>query len=64
MIIESYVLGIWMTGKGEGQPLYHAVTGEYIGSASTEGLNMGEVLDFARQKGNKALRKMTFQQRG
>ncbi|PZX60706.1 phenylacetic acid degradation bifunctional protein PaaZ [Hydrotalea sandarakina] len=64
MIIESYVLGRWMTGKGEGQPLYHAVTGEYIGSASTEGLNMGEVLDFARQKGNKALRKMTFQQRG
>jgi len=64
MILESYILGRWMTGKGEGQPLYHAVTGEYIGSASTEGFNMGEVLDFARQKGNKALRKITFQQRG
>lgn len=64
MIIESYILGRWMSGKGEGQPLYHAVTGEYIASASTEGFNMGEVLDFARQKGNKALRKMTFQQRG
>lgn len=64
MILKSYILGRWMTGKGEGQPLYHAVTGEYIGSASTEGFNMGEVLDFARQKGNKALRKMTFQQRG
>ena len=64
MILESYILGRWMTGKGEGQPLYHAVTGEYIASASTEGFNMGEVLDFARRKGNKALRKMTFQQRG
>ena len=64
MVLESYILGKWIAGSGEGQPLYHAVTGQYIASASTEDFDMATVLHYARTKGNTALRKMTFQERG
>ncbi len=62
--LENYVLGNWITGDGDGQTLYNAVNGEAITSASTKGLDFAKILDFARQKGNPALRQMTFQQRG
>lgn len=62
--IENYILGSWVTGAGEGQQLFHAVTGDVIGSASTSGIDMDAVLKYAREKGNPALRKMTFQERG
>jgi oxepin-CoA hydrolase/3-oxo-5,6-dehydrosuberyl-CoA semialdehyde dehydrogenase len=64
MQLENYILGKWIKGDGEGQTLYHAVTGESIATASTEGLDFSTVLHYARQKGNPALRKMTFQERG
>jgi len=44
--------------------LFNAVTGEPIASASTLGLDYAAILDYARKKGNPALRKMTFHQRG
>jgi oxepin-CoA hydrolase/3-oxo-5,6-dehydrosuberyl-CoA semialdehyde dehydrogenase len=62
--LENYVLGKWITGDGEGQPLSNAVTGEVITYASTKGLDFDSILNYARIKGNPALRKMTFQQRG
>lgn len=64
MILESYILGKWIAGSGEGQPLYNAVNGEYIAAASTEGFDMATIMEYARTKGNTALRKMTFQERG
>lgn len=62
--LENYVLGKWITGDGEGQALYNAVTGATIAHASTKGLDYASVLDYARKVGNPALRKMTFQERG
>lgn len=62
--LENYVLGRWVKGKGDGQPLYNAVTGEAVATASTEGLDFGGILDYARSKGNPALRKMSFHERG
>ena len=62
--LNSYILGSWTAGKGEGKPLYNAVTGNIIKYASTEGLDFGEILQYGRDKGGKTLRKMTFQQRG
>lgn len=62
--LENYILGKWITGDGSGQMLYNAVTGEEIATASTKGINYADVLDYARTKGNTALRKMTFQERG
>lgn len=53
-----------MTGEGDGQVLYNAVTGQPITTASTKGVDMGAALDYARRTGNPALRKMTFHERG
>jgi len=64
MKLENYITGNWITGDGEGQLLYNAVTGEPIASASTKGLDFKKILDYARQTGNPALRKMTFHERG
>ncbi len=62
--LVNYVMGNWVTGEGEGQILYDAVTGEPIASASTAGLDFKEILDHAREIGNPSLRRMTFHERG
>jgi oxepin-CoA hydrolase / 3-oxo-5,6-dehydrosuberyl-CoA semialdehyde dehydrogenase len=62
--LENYISGHWITGDGDGQTLYNAVTGEAIASASTKGLDFKSVLEYARTVGNPALRKMTFHARG
>ncbi|TDO29174.1 phenylacetic acid degradation bifunctional protein PaaZ [Sediminibacterium goheungense] len=62
--LENYILGKWITGDGDGQPLFNAVTGEQIATASTKGIDFKALLEYARTKGNPALRKMTFHERG
>jgi oxepin-CoA hydrolase/3-oxo-5,6-dehydrosuberyl-CoA semialdehyde dehydrogenase len=62
--LENYILGKWVRGDGEGQALYNAVSGEEIGRASTSGLDFSSILDYARKKGNPALRKLSFHERG
>lgn len=62
--LTSYVYGQWIEGKSDGTPLYNAVNGDLITHASTEGIDMNKVLEYGREKGGKALRKMTFQERG
>ncbi len=62
--LENYVLGKWINGDGEGQSLFNAVNGEKIATASTKGVDMQAVLEYARTKGNPSLRKMTFHERG
>jgi oxepin-CoA hydrolase/3-oxo-5,6-dehydrosuberyl-CoA semialdehyde dehydrogenase len=62
--LENYITGKWITGDGEGQALYDAVTGETIAYASTKGLDFAAILDYGRTTGNKALRKLTFHERG
>ncbi len=62
--LENYITGHWITGDGEGQTLFNAVTGETVAAASTKGLDFKSITDYARQTGNPALRKMTFHQRG
>lgn len=62
--LRNYISGHWVTGDGEGQTLYNAVTGNAIASASTKGLDFQSILDYGRKVGNPALRKMTFHARG
>lgn len=62
--LENYALGKWTPGLGDGQVLFNAITGEAITTASSQGLNFGDMMDYARTKGGAALRKMTFQERG
>ncbi|MCH2195178.1 phenylacetic acid degradation bifunctional protein PaaZ [Kordia sp.] len=64
MILQSYINGQWTQGTGEGSPMFDAVTGETIGFATTEGLDIPDALQYGRTKGGEKLRKMTFQERG
>ena len=51
------------TGSGQGTPLVHAVTGEQIAEASSEGLDFAAMLEYARTVGGPALRRLTFHER-
>lgn len=62
--MSNYIAGQWVQGTGDGQVLYNAVTGEPIASASSRGLDFKAMLQYGRQVGNPALRKMTFHERG
>ena len=62
--LHNYVLGQWTPGAGEGIAQYHALTGEIIGAASSEGLNYADILEYGRRTGNPALRRLTFHERG
>ena len=62
--LENHIGGRWVNGDGDGQVLYNAVTGKPIYNATTKGLDFKSMLDYGRQLGNPALRKMTFHERG
>ena len=62
--IQNYVMGEWVNGEGEELTAVNAVTGELLGIVSSKGLDYDQILQYGREKGGKALRKMTFQQRG
>ena len=62
--LGNYVTGKWIEGDGEGQQLFNAVTDKVITNATSKGLDFEAILRYAREKGNPALRNMTFQQRG
>jgi oxepin-CoA hydrolase / 3-oxo-5,6-dehydrosuberyl-CoA semialdehyde dehydrogenase len=62
--LQNYITGNWITGDGDGQTLFNAVTGEPIGTATTKGLDFKAITAYARETGNPALRKMTFHERG
>jgi oxepin-CoA hydrolase/3-oxo-5,6-dehydrosuberyl-CoA semialdehyde dehydrogenase len=64
MKLENFVAGKWVTGDGEGQPLFNAVTGEVIAAASSKGLDFKAMTEYARKAGNKNLRRLTFHERG
>ncbi|MCD6013539.1 MAG: paaZ [Flavipsychrobacter sp.] len=62
--LKNYAEGKWTTGKKEGDTLFNAITGDAIYTASSEGLDFGAMMHYARKVGGPALRKLTFQQRG
>lgn len=64
MKLKNYALGQWIEGEGEGKELFNAITGEVICTASSKGLDFKSMLEYGRNTGNQALRKMTFQERG
>ena len=62
--LQNYVTGRWITGDGDGQMLYDAVTGDPVAAATTKGLDFSQILEYGRTVGNPALRKLTFHERG
>jgi oxepin-CoA hydrolase/3-oxo-5,6-dehydrosuberyl-CoA semialdehyde dehydrogenase len=63
MRLKNYALGQWVEGSGKFTDLFHAVTGEKIGEASSQGLDFAGMLEYARTVGGPALRKLTFHER-
>lgn len=61
--LKNYVCGSWVEGTGPGTDLLHAVTGEKVAEASTEGIDFQRVLTYAREVGGPALRRLTFHER-
>lgn len=61
--LRSYAMGEWVTGVGQPAELFHAVTGEKVAEASSEGLDFRGMLEYGRSTGGPALRKLTFHER-
>lgn len=62
--LASFVSGKWQKGTGKGAELVNPSTEEVVATTSTEGIDFGAALAFARNEGGPALRAMTFVQRG
>jgi oxepin-CoA hydrolase/3-oxo-5,6-dehydrosuberyl-CoA semialdehyde dehydrogenase len=61
---QNYILGNWMDGDGAETHLFHAVTDAPLGLVSSAGIDYEQVFAYGRKVGGRALRKMTFQERG
>src|SRR5688500_7645350 len=61
--LSSYAQGEWVEGTGRATDLVHAVTGEKIGEATSEGLDFKGMIDYARNVGGPKIRSMTFHER-
>ena len=45
--LQSYVVGQWMAGSGQGSTLENPTTGESVATCSTEGVDFGAVVRHA-----------------
>ena len=61
--LKNYAEGKWIAAK-YGDQLFNAITGDAIYTASSQGLDFGAMMNYARKVGGPALRKLTFHQRG
>ena len=50
--LQSYAAGEWVSGDGKATELFHAVTGEKIGEASSHGLDFRAMVDYAVFRGS------------
>ncbi|MEL7427035.1 MAG: phenylacetic acid degradation bifunctional protein PaaZ [Bacteroidota bacterium] len=64
MQLQHYIEGKWVNPTRDEFIQRDASTGTVIGGCSTEGLDFGSILSYARRVGGPALRKMTFRERG
>lgn len=62
--LENYAEGKWVAGSTASETLFNAITGEAIYTAGSNGLDFDAMMKYARSKGGRALRKMTFHERG
>ncbi len=63
-LLNNYAEGKWVPGENASEILYNAINGEAIYQTGSDGLDFDGMMTYARKKGNPALRKMTFHQRG
>lgn len=63
MKLESFVNGRWTSPGGDKIEMRSAVSGDVVAEATSGGLDMREVLAYARETGGRNLRRLTFHQR-
>ena len=63
MKLPNFVGGQWQEGTGAGEPIVDPVTGDELARISSEGLDLKEVLEFARSQGTPALRRLIYRER-
>ncbi len=63
MQIESYVCGAWHRGSNDGRLVSNAITGEPIGTVSSDGIDFAEVRRHGREAGGTALRALSIHDR-
>nr|WP_249115823.1 3,4-dehydroadipyl-CoA semialdehyde dehydrogenase [Azoarcus sp. L1K30] len=61
--LNNHLCGQWLQGAGEGVPLLDPVSGEELVRVSSEGLDLGAAMAYARDQGGSALRAMSYEQR-
>jgi oxepin-CoA hydrolase/3-oxo-5,6-dehydrosuberyl-CoA semialdehyde dehydrogenase len=62
--LASHLGGEWVKGSGKAATLVNPTTEEPIASCSTEGIDFGAALSYARERGGASLRAMSFSARG
>jgi oxepin-CoA hydrolase/3-oxo-5,6-dehydrosuberyl-CoA semialdehyde dehydrogenase len=61
--VKSFAAGDWIAPDAGARMIENAVTGEPLGRAGNDALDVQAMLDYARQTGGPALRAMTFHDR-
>jgi 3,4-dehydroadipyl-CoA semialdehyde dehydrogenase len=63
MKLSNYVAGQWREGTGAGEALVDPVTGDELARISSQGIDVGGALAFARSQGGAALRQLSYGER-
>jgi 3,4-dehydroadipyl-CoA semialdehyde dehydrogenase len=63
IVLESFLNGRWLRGDGAGSALVDPVSGEVVARASSDGLDLGAALRYAREVGRPALGALTYGER-
>lgn len=64
LTLDSLLNNRWIAGTGAPERLVDPTSGQVVAETSTEGLDRGAALAYAREVGGPALRAMTFAERG
>ncbi|HYZ45384.1 MAG TPA: 3,4-dehydroadipyl-CoA semialdehyde dehydrogenase, partial [Xanthobacteraceae bacterium] len=62
--LESFLSGRWQRGEGIETTLVDPVTGDELATVSAKGLDLQGALEFARREGQRALRGLSYAERG
>lgn len=62
--LNNYALGQWIPSTDNGEVLYNAINGEALYLADSVDVDFAAAMEYGRTVGSKALRKMTFHERG
>ncbi|HET7021766.1 MAG TPA: 3,4-dehydroadipyl-CoA semialdehyde dehydrogenase [Xanthobacteraceae bacterium] len=62
--LESFLSGRWQRGEGIETTLVDPVTGDELATVSAKGLDLHGALEFARREGQRALRGLSYAERG